>query len=114
MSLRSNFTSHGSEMIHTVKRTPVGTYSLGHTHIGHTHRGHTQSDIYTERLTHKATYTWSNLHMDNIAEGTYTRSDIHKAIHTRNDKQTKRHTHETTYTRSDPHTKQLTYEATYI
>lgn len=41
MSLRNNFTSHGSEMIHTVKRTPVGTYSLGHTH-----RGHTQSDIY--------------------------------------------------------------------
>lgn len=54
-------------------RTPVG---------GHRHRGHAQIDIYG------ATYTQSDIHMDNIPEGTYNLSGhtlgtvIHPERHT--------------------------------
>ncbi len=107
----------GSEMIHTVKCI---VYQRTLTN--------TRSDPHTKPRIHGATYTQSDIHMDNIPEGTYTMwgHTLGRVMHTERHKYTQSSsTHEvtnkqsdihmkTTYTRSDLLTKRPTYKATYI
>ena len=94
--LRSNFKTYGflNDTHSTVYCTPedILTYS--------------RSDLHTKR---KATYIYihgGDIHLERVI---HAERHTHKAIYTRNDKQTKRHPHE-----NDLHKSRPTYKATYI